>query len=312
MRGDFKNRKIFKSVRVSYQVTGLNQDRLISQLKRRDIHLYDIKKVSNRVMYLSVNLNESDNFFAITKNLCYNIKKVRLYGKGLPAYKLFTSLGLAVGALVFFVLSLLSSDYILGVSFSGSGSVYKREVLEYLSSRGITEYTRFSAFRTDKLEDEILSSEPNLTFVSVQKKGNILAVYMTLKKTSTPTLSGKAQELRATVGGRVESVKVYRGTAQVEIGDVVSVGDLLVDGYAIVKEQVVQTGVLACVTIIESRAYTYRFSGRDKEDVAIALAEQEEKDRETVSSFVTVKEISGSDEFLYCVTVEYRTALYAG
>ncbi len=312
MRANFKNRKILNSVKITYEITGLNQDRLISELKKRDFTLYNVKKLSNRVMYISVNLSESKNFFAITKNLCYNIKKVRLLGKGKTAYKLLKNFGLALGALTFLALSILSNDFILAVDYSGSGSVYKREVAEYLSARGIDKYTRFSSFETAKLEDDILAENPNLTFVSVEKKGNVLSVYMTVKNQAQLTAGEKQTEFRSTCSGRVESIKVYRGTAVVSVGQTVSVGDLLVAGFVDIKEQRVETGVLASITIIETKSFSYRLEGVDKKEIALALAEQE-IDREVQNSWVVVKEISGRpNQFEYIVSLEYRSVLYAG
>ncbi len=311
MRGDFKNRKCFKSIKISYKVIGLNQDRLILELKRRDIALYDIKKISNREMQISVNLNQSDNFFAITENLCYNVEKLRLYGKATPIFSLIKNLGLALGALALIFICIFANDFIFGINFSGSGSIYKRQVLEYLSSRGITEMTRFSAFETARLEDEILSENPNLTFVSLEKKGNILSVYLTLKKQNSQTVSGTAQELRAISSGVIESVKVYKGTALVGVGDSVEAGELLVDGYAVIKEQVVQTGVLAYITMLENKSFNYLLYGLEKESEALAFAEQELKDREIINSTVTVKPVNG-EQYAYTVSLEYRRVLYAG
>ena len=54
-------------------VEGLNQDNLLGILNKRGIKLYDVKKISNKKVYISVNLNQSENFFAITKELCYNV-----------------------------------------------------------------------------------------------------------------------------------------------------------------------------------------------------------------------------------------------
>ena len=83
----------------------------------------EVKKINNKLMYVSVNLNQSKNFFAITKELCYNIKKVRYFGKGLPIYSLLKNAGLVVGALIFIAVAIVSNDYVLSIDFSGSGSV---------------------------------------------------------------------------------------------------------------------------------------------------------------------------------------------
>ncbi len=313
MRKDFKNRKILRGVKVCYEVVGLNQDRLIEELKKRNFTLYDVKKLSNRVMHICVNLAQSDNFFAITKNLCYNVKKLRLLGKGLPVYKLLTNFGLAVGTLIFTLLTVLANDYVLSFSYSGSGAVYKWQIEQYLISRGIDKYSKFSSFEIDRLEDEILSQTPNLTFVSLRKRGNTLEVYSTLKTDKIQLDALLTDPLISKEKGVVESVKVYRGTAVVKVGDCVEVGDVLVENYVEIKERRVQTGALAYVTLLSEYEFNYVLNGRDSEGVALALAGEEFLEREIVSSTVTVTELSGEkDRFIYTVKATYRTVVRSG
>ncbi len=312
MRGNSKTRKALGGVKVTYEITGLNQDRLIKELVKRDFTLYNVNKKSNRLMYISVSLQQSKNFFAITKNLCYNVKKVKLFGVGLPAYKLVKNLGLAIGALVFLALALLSNDYVFSISYSGSGSVYSRQVDEYLEERGITKFTRFSSFKIDRLEDEILAFSPNLTFVSVAKRGNTLDVYMTLKKQSAGAISGRQKELVSTVSGRVEQVKIYRGTALVGVGDSVNTGDILAVGYIDIKETRVETGVLAYFTLLQEQSFTYRLSGLEMKELALSLAQEELGEKQIINSVVTVSEVSGKQNlFDYTVSLEYRSVIYA-
>ncbi len=310
MRAHLSDRKPFRNIKVCYEVTGLNQDRLIEQLKKRDIAVYDLKKFNNRVMRISVNLNQSAIFFAITKELCYNIKKIRLKGKTLPVYELVKNLGLVIGACAFLALTVISNDFLFGFSFSGTGSVYKREVLEYLANRGIVKYSRFSDIELERLEDEILKDNDKLTFVSVQKKGNILSVYTTLKTDGAQTLSGSVAEMKADRDGVIDSIKVYRGTAVVKVGDSVKAGDLLVAGYAEIKEQIVDTGVIAYITLIESRQFVYTLT-RDKQgEYALMLAEQELSGKEIVGSSVGV--INNGKQYEYTVNIDYKSVLYAG
>jgi len=158
----------------AFLVEGLNQDNLLGILNKRGIKLYDVKKISNKKVYISVNLNQSEKFFAITKELCYNVKKVGVKGRHLWVYRLINNVGLAIGALFFAVIAYFSNDILFDYRFSGSGKAYKNQVIAYLNGVGLKKFARFSDFRLDLLEDRVLSSNPNLTFVSLEKKGNYL------------------------------------------------------------------------------------------------------------------------------------------
>lgn len=311
---DIVARKGVKSLKVRYEVKGLNQDRLIARLRKKGLALYDVKKISNRKMYISVNFNESKNFFAITKELCYNVRKVRLTGKGKPIFQLMKNFGLVIGAVIFLFCTVIADDFVFNLSFTGNGSIYKREVIEYLSMQGVTRFSRFSSINLERLEDEILSSNSHLTFVSAEKKGKTLSIYLVLKSDGVERLEGNLSELKSNVNGRIESIKVYRGTAVKSVGDTVGVGDVIVDGFAQIKEQTVKVNVLAYVVIVCSHQTVYRSELEKQESVAIMLAEEELSGREIIGSSVSILEkLEGENKiYEYTVNTEYKHIIYAG
>ena len=75
MWADNGDRACLGGVKTTYKITGLNLDRLIDFAKKRGITLYNAKKFGNKRLIVSVSLKESKKFFAITKELCYNIKQ---------------------------------------------------------------------------------------------------------------------------------------------------------------------------------------------------------------------------------------------
>lgn len=296
-------------------MTGLNQERLLESLKKRGVSMFDVKKTSPRTMYISVNLKESENFFAITKELCYNVKKVRETGRSIWAFRLLNNLGLVFGCLIFAICAFFSGDLLFGFKFSGSGAVYKNEVLSYLKSQGVGEFSRFSNMQLDRLEDNVLANNEHLTFVSLEKKGNYLSVYLVLKTDGVTSLDGSKTSLVASEGGVVESIKVYRGTAVVKVGDVVNEGDLLVKGQVEIKEQIVDVNVLAYVTVVCERQFVYQSSVEGQETVAKIYAEQAVDGKEVLDTIVISEECSADGEgtvYLYHVTVKYRNVYFAG
>ena len=307
-------RKILNNVKATYRIEGLNQDRLIESLKKRGILLYKIKKINNKLMYISVNLNQSKNFFAITKELCYNIKKVRLYGKCLPFYKLVKNVGIVLGALAFAIVSILSNDYIFSISFSGTGSVCQREVREFLASKGITEWSRFSSISLERVEDEILASNSRLTFASAVKRGNELQVYLVLKTQKPQILGSGVDKLNSDVSGTVRAIKVYRGRALVGVGDSVEVGELLVDGQVEIKDQIVSVGVLAYVEIVVKDTVVYTSKNANEQELATLFALEKFSQEEILNTLVDVKEVIDNQEifYQYTVNVEYLRITCAG
>ncbi len=294
----------------TYQVKGLNLDRFINYLKKQGIPLYQLKKRSNNCLLVSVNFFDRQKFFAIAKELCYNIKKVGENGKAYPLLSIFRSVGLVIGLVAILITCIIFDNYIFSFAFTGSGSVYKREVLEYLSGRGIKEYTTFSSIDLKRLEDDILSENSHLSFVSCQKKGNRLAIELVLSADKVDRLEGNHFELYSNCNGIVEDIKVYRGEAKVEKGQRVKKGDLLVDGNLLIKEQPVKVNILACVSLKTLYSYEYRSTLSGQEDIAQVLAEQFYSPLSIIESFVTAKEDNG--EYIYCVDLWARKVLSVG
>ena len=294
----------------TYKIEGLNLDRFINYLKKEGIALYNIKKLANNCLIVTVSFNQSQKFFAIAKKLCYNIKKVRDGGKALPLLKLYRMLGVFIGCVLIFVTTWLCDGLLLGVSYSGSGSLYQREVSAYLLERGIVPYTRFSNFSTQRLEDEILASNPHLTFVSCKKVGCRLVVQLELSKDKVGTLNGNVYSLVSDESGTIESLKVYRGTAIVSVGDKVQSGDLLVDGFAVIKEQMVKINVLASVTLICESEYNLTFDTDKERESALIFAEQQLFGKEIVDSVITISK--NGQKFDYKVNMYYRHVLCVG
>ena len=299
-----------RSVKSVYSVQGLNLDRFINNVKNKGITLYNVKKKSNKHLIVSVSMSESEKFFAIGKELCYNMKKIGEKGKILPIIKLWRSFGIVLGAIIFCTCSFVYNDYIFAFSFSGSGSVYENEVLSYLSGVGIKTYTRFSSINLERLEDEILSANKNLSYVSLSKNGNTLKIELSKANQDVDRLQGNVFSLYSDIDGQVEKIKVYRGTPLVKVGDTIKKGDLLVDGYMIIKEQTVKINVISSLSIIASKEYTYQSEKDDEQDKAVLFAQSNMDEEDIISTSVKIEK--QEKLYIYQVVVQYRHLICVG
>ena len=303
-------RKNLGGVKQTYLIEGLNLDRLLNTAKNRGLTLENVKKTSNRRLIVSLSLTDSKKFFALSKEMCYNIKKIRQTGKTLPLLKAWQRLGVVVGAIVFCLSSCFYNDLIYGFSFCGSGSVYEKEVLYCLNQMGVKPYARFSSFDFEKIEDEILAKNKNLSFVSIRKNGNRLNIESSLATDNVDRLNGNVHSIISEVDGVIEKINVYRGTALFKKGDAVKKGDKIVDGYMTVKEQVVKINVLANLSIIVNEQFNYSSNLDNEEEKAFLLAKATLYDKEIVE--YSTQKIQKENQFDYITTVKYRYVLYVG
>ena len=308
-----KNKKCGKglALNTTYEINGLNLDRLLNFARNKGITLFNVKKLSNKKLIVTVSFKESQNFFAIANKMCYNIKKVRDGGRAYLLLSMYRSLGILVGAILITLSMIVFDDLLLGVDFTGSGSIYQREVNNYLIENGVVKFSRFSNYDLSVLEDGIVASNQHLTFASCKKVGSRLVVNLELSKDKVPTLDGNVYQLISPVSGEIEDIKVYRGTAIKKVGEQVKKGELIVDGYVILKEQTVKINVLASVTLICEQEYVVEFSSADKKKEAIILLEQKLVDMEIVGSETEIIKIE-DNKYQYKVTLKYRHVMCVG
>ena len=292
-----------------YKVTGLNLDNLVNILKNKGITLYDMNKSDGRTLIVSVNYADSEKFFAITRDLCYNVKRIGEKGRFRFALKLFRNLGLVIGAVIFTVLSVISDDVILSVDYYGSGKVVSREIDGYLKSRGVAEFSRFSDIDLPALSDEILKVSDKISFAECVKCGNRLKINLALSTIPVKTLGVDKESLVSDVDGEIEYVKVYRGTALKKAGDRVKAGEEICGGFAVIKDTEVKVGVIATAAVKARYVYEYECEKDGDETVAEIFAIIAFGNGEILST-ETEKSVSESGTYIYKIKIVYRRILF--
>ena len=293
-----------------YEITGMNLDSLVRKQKKNGVGVYRVKKTTAKTVRLGIKFHDDKKFFAICNDLWYtDIKKVKEFGKARPLFYLFRNFGLALGAILFAVLTALSGDFIFGFTYQGSGAVCEREVSEYLAARGVTVFSRFSELDFKALSADILADNPRLTFVRCEKSGNRLIVKLALKENGEGVISPAPLPLIACADGVLEELRVYRGTAVKTVGEEVKAGDILVAPYAEIKEQRVETSVLAYAAIKTKFVYEYVSESDSEEELAVLFAENALGERAAES---VVEKFAAEDKIIYKITLYYKRILYSG
>lgn len=291
-----------------YKIKGLNLDNLLNTLKNKGVTLYDVKKTDNKTVELAVNHADNEKFFAITRELCYNVKRIGDQGRYRFALSLWRNLGLFIGAIVFTVLSICADDFVFSVDYQGSGSIVSREIDGYLETRGITRFSRFSDIDLPALSDEILAVSDKISFAECVKVGNRLKINLELAKEPVKTLD-LGSDLVSDVDGEIEYIKVYRGTALKNTGDKVSAGEAVCGGFAKIKDTEVKVGVIATCAVKAEYVYEYRSDNPEDDTAAEIFALVSFGDGEILSTN-TEKAQTDEGNYLYKIKIVYRRILY--
>ena len=260
-----------------YLISGEKIKYVLGYLENKKVPVYKFLEIDSKRAKITIDYIDRYKFFAICKNMCYNIKKVKYKGFLAPLVLAFKNLGIVIGAILFALTIYFSQDYILKIECTGSGSYYQNEIISLSKDYGVDIYKRFSKADLTGLRRTILSTNPDITFVSVEKSGNKLIINSVMQNGELDSLIKNANDIVSEVKGVVESVNVLRGTPLVKKGDLVDIGTKLIGAYITGKEdKTYPTYIVGRITVLEEKTKFYKCLYIDDDTV---------KTIETISKF---------------------------
>lgn len=153
--------------------------------------------------------------------------------RGLPfqAMRLWGRKGLILGALLGAGLYWFLSGFIWGVSVSGTEKLLPPEVLRAARECGVYEGASREAIREGDPEDRIQALLPQLSWVSVNTDGCFAEVAVK-EGAPRPELEqdGELSNIVAARPGQIVKIEAREGRPEVQIGEAVSEGQLLISG----------------------------------------------------------------------------------
>ena len=238
-------------LRCVYTLSGENAAVFTEYLRLRGVNVLRMRSAGEKTFEVTVDFNDKRKIIAICGNLCYTIKKCAYRGVLSPLFTAFKHIGFVAGLAVFLLMAAYSDGFVFKVDVTGSGACYSSRTKTLVSETGIKPFSRFEKVNFSELESKILKDNPELSFAAVKKKGNRLVINLEISRGNGKTLSENEENIVSDVDGTVGEVKVLRGTAVVNKGDVVKKGAVLVKACITDKDGAeYPTYVIATVEII--------------------------------------------------------------
>ncbi len=269
---------------------------LVRALQSKNIPFYDCKIQKDGVI-LSIDVKDGKKFFAISRNMCYNVKRIRYKGIFSPIFYAAEKIGLIIGFAVFTALAFFFDGIVSEIDYLGDGAGLKREIDAALAAENVKTGAFFTADAGD-LAKKIYSSSEKFAFVTVRKSGRRLIVEAYRKKEAAKPLNTLKDEVVSDESGTVVYINCMSGTPRVSVGDKVVKGDVLVDGNYEKDGKAHKTYALAEIELECEYRYLYESAGEGeyyearakaaaivslgKENVLSATAEKTEEDGKTV------------------------------
>lgn len=239
----------------------------ISKLSRAQIPVYDCKKQGAHFAF-SVPDNFVQKVFAIFAHPCYNIviehKSPKTRFENFIVRRAFLVAGLALFAFSAY----FSNSFVFRVEVTGAAHL-ENAVKGIAYSLGVRENSFYKGVDEAALVSQVLNL-PDVTFCTVHKSGSIL--YIDVREDSQNVAKADYSPLVSDCSGTLKKLVAVCGTAAVEEGQKVRRGDVLIEAYTAVNEEIVP-GIAVGYAVIECSAQvSYSAAEESEENLESAYA----------------------------------------
>lgn len=230
--------KEFLSGYVRIRITGESKERFLNMCRMKKIRMWDLRQENRKkdgendssiVMCMrSEDLLECRS--AIHKSC---IRITVLEKKGLPFFFIHMKkrVVFAAGILFCLIFLIIMMQKIWCVQIEGNRKVTDQEMVTFLKTNGIFIGCEISKIPYEEIEFAIREKFPDITWVSVVRKGTTLIVRVKENDFYNEMSTYEDHmDLTADYDGEIRSMIVRQGVPLVKVGDTVSKGDILIQG----------------------------------------------------------------------------------
>ena len=217
---DFKNR-------IRIKIKALNQESFFNKVLTQKVKIFNLKR-NDKETEFDVNMKDMSTIKSTLD--MHNIEILSLQeGGGVVLKKnILARLCIPIAALIMIVGLFLSNLFVMQVSINGCDKINKDSIVKLLSDNGISGISSKGNIDCSKIELLILENFEQVSLVSASCIGCSLVI--NIKEKAEDLSTEVKSDIVADFEGRLLSLEVHFGEAQVKTGDIVRVGDILVKG----------------------------------------------------------------------------------
>mgnify|MGYP000869556892 FL=1 len=212
-------------------VEGYYLERFLNICSRRQIYLWDVKKLSKCTMRLKISING----FRLLRPIAYKTKcRVKILTKrGLPfvVYRYRKRKTFIVGILLFCALLWYMTSFIWVIEITGNENISTEEIMENLEQCGLKVGTYKAGLDTDNIQNEMMLRLNRLSWIGLDVKGTKVNVEIKERRLAPPIFENHIPcNIIASKDGVIKEMVVKNGQPAVKEGDTVTKGQLLISG----------------------------------------------------------------------------------
>ncbi len=217
--------------KVNFKIYASSPETIINILRRK-ISVKDIIKNDNNTITFSTLSFYKNNVLAVCKE---NFAQANIVSEsGIPVlYKKYSNrFGIILGFICSIIIVYISSGLIWEVKVTGNEFVDEKEIVSLLKDLGVSEGSKKNQKILENVYNSFLINESRISWISINLDGTVANV--NVKETKiVPEKIDKTENINivASCDGIVKRVDALCGTKEVNNGDAVKRGDLLISSF---------------------------------------------------------------------------------
>lgn len=275
---------------VKIKATGDGAERIAVAAMERKIFAKNVKYVKNGC-FLTIDAVDEQKFFAISRNMCYNVERIGYTGRFAFFKKLLKSAGAVFGAAAFITFVCLCDAVVGEIVYKGDAAAFRRQIVSVLKLNGV-EKGKICKADCSSLGEKIVISTDGILYATVTKSGRRIIVDVKSDEEKLDPIDVSKDEILSPADGKILRLNVLSGIAVVKIGDEVKKGQPIISGQYVHDDKTIKTYALGEAVIETKFVYEYESAGKGKqyENRAVALGKAKLGETEIISTAVELDE----------------------
>ena len=217
---------------LNIEVEGIFVERFINICKSKGIFLWNVKMKKGVLLYANIGINDYRNIRTIAKKTGTRIKIKKKCGIPFVLNK-YKKRKIFVGILAITVILIaVMANFVWNIEVTGNDSISKQEVLFALEEEGLKIGTYKGNLDANLVIQNIRLKRDDIAWIGITIEGTNAKVEIK-ESTQAPNIIPQDEycNIVADKEGMITKINAQNGTAAVAVGDIVKVGEVLVNGY---------------------------------------------------------------------------------
>lgn len=255
---------------VDITVEGFFIERFINICKTENIILWSSKVEKGTILKARISKSDFKMIRHIAKKTSCRVHMDRKNGLPFVMKKYKKRKIFAIALLVIAIFCFMITRFIWNIEVTGTENISKEEILSDLAKYGIEEGKLKSNIDLDEIKNEMRLGRNDLAWIGIEIKGtNVIVTVVEARQEPEIIDENTPCNIIADKSGTISKMIVRNGTARVNIGDTVNIGDMLVEG--------VMEGKYTGIREVNSDADIYCVSVYEKEKKEAFIQQIEER-----------------------------------